>query len=429
MLVLRVLVAMIGAGILFVGILWVFFKFIYKPRFSLVFMGESPEFEKKIDQSTYVPVSELSTSMFKILVYVTLSLQYHLKIDIHSPVENLIKKYPKACIGYLLNGFIYRVEKNEDKAIELYNQATDLMKAYPNENKSFESIFPTEDQYYGRTWRTELKELVPNTIWVINGPFRASPEQDPIDLQSSLVRLEDGEIIIINPLPFSDLEDADEIISQINQLGKVSALITPCSEHGIGIESSSQTWPEAFLFGTDIVKKHGRPNLPWKGFLHDANQLFLPDLQHFRIEGQAFKETLFYHKGSKTLLGLTDLGISCFGYHTWAMPLYTVCFGLWRGPFTSDIGLQSYQYVQLTEWKLFRESWQEILKHEIDVAVLGHSGILNDPIPKIRSAFHWILNTDTELSTFERFYLPAAWVIRMGMPSVAWNFIKAKYFK
>jgi hypothetical protein len=53
---------------------------------------------------------------------------------------------------------------------------------------------------------------------------------DPVFIQSAVVRLDDGSLVIINPTDFPEsMQEA------INKLGQVKAIITPTSAHGAAL--------------------------------------------------------------------------------------------------------------------------------------------------------------------------------------------------
>ena len=57
-------------------------------------------------------------------------------------------------------------------------------------------------------------------------------------IQSTILRLEDGEsIVIINPTEFNE-----ETQMKINSLGIVKALITPTGPHGAALARSHNIW-------------------------------------------------------------------------------------------------------------------------------------------------------------------------------------------
>ena len=86
--------------------------------------------------------------------------------------------------------------------------------------------------------------------------------------------------------------------------------------------------PNAKLYGTDPYTKHDQPNLPWNGFfttkgLVDSKNILIKEddnndnydfniqneFEFYCLSGHVFKEVLFYHKPSKSLLGITDMMI------------------------------------------------------------------------------------------------------------------------
>ena len=63
-------------------------------------------------------------------------------------------------------------------------------------------------------------------------------EGEPMVLQSSVVRLADGEsLVIINPSAYNQ-----ELQESINALGTVKWIITPTGPHGAALAKAHQIW-------------------------------------------------------------------------------------------------------------------------------------------------------------------------------------------
>eukprot|EP00012_Vannella_robusta_P013454 CAMPEP_0206197740 /NCGR_PEP_ID=MMETSP0166-20121206/9228_1 /ASSEMBLY_ACC=CAM_ASM_000260 /TAXON_ID=95228 /ORGANISM="Vannella robusta, Strain DIVA3 518/3/11/1/6" /LENGTH=340 /DNA_ID=CAMNT_0053615473 /DNA_START=147 /DNA_END=1165 /DNA_ORIENTATION=+ len=322
-------------------------------------------------------------------------------LDLHAPLQKFMRTHPHHFLPYAASAYIYHTERNEQKATELYEFAHQLADEYPEVNRPFISLLPRHDQFFVDSCNAELSELVPKTIWTIQGLFYSTHDDpSPIDLQSSVVRLEDGDIIIINPLQFNRQKNSDEIIESINSLGDVAAIISSTATHGIAIEECHKIWQG---------NKHGNPRLPWSGFLRESEQLFEPDLFHYQIKGQNWNETVFYHPATKVLLGLADLGISpLHSFRSWSMVAYCLSMGMWRGSKTTSIALQNYQTIMITDREAFRESWAGVLLLDVEAIVLGHGGILkgNQASQQLRESLLWIIESSQGLSLFEKIYLP-----------------------
>ena len=401
-------------------------------------MGESANLEKEIDNELNFPMSSFVPAIGNVLLRKMLRNSLEIQdLDLHEPLKPFLQKYPNYFLPHAVAGLLYHSDDNPVKARQLFDYAHHVANTYKQENEPFLSLLPSEEQFFGSVWKAELKEIVSNTIWTINGPFFTSKnDNNPIDLQCSIVKLiESDDIIIINPLQFSLQLNSNDIIEKINSIGIVVAIITTTNQHGKGIEDSSNIWPDAKLFGTHKESKHDHPNLPWCGFLKNEEQLFEPDLVHYQLKGQNWRETVFYHPSSGTLLGLADLGMSSsYNYHSWSLIVFNIGLGLWRGSKHSNaITLQNYQSVMITDWEIFRESWIEILELDILRVVLGHGGIIEgsceDVNEKLHNSLSWLLDPKQGLSMFEKVYLPPSWIFRAGIHTLALKLLWRKLTK
>ena len=396
----------------------IFFKCLYKPRFSVLFMGETKETERKIIEDSPINLIELNQLIVKQTVYTMVNLKFKTKLNSHIGSKKLIRDHPHHFLGYALDAYTYRIEKKLKRSKKKYDTARGVRQQHKDLNQSFSNLFPSEAALHGLPWNITLVEEVENTIWRVDGPFKGSPDNDFTELQASIVRLQNGKLIMINPIAFTHVEEGEKVVEQIKALGEMYALITPCAAHSIAIEICANIWPNAKLYGTDAKNKHGKKNLPWAGFLSNDEQLFEPDLTHILIEGQVFCETVFYHKQSKTLLGLTDLGVKTSDYQSWAMVIYCLSFGMWRGSYTTEIASQSYQNFLMPNRKKFRESLHKILDLDLNLAILGHSGVLENPKLALESCYHWVLDEKNDLSAFEKIYYPVAYLLKLNVPSI-----------
>ena len=221
----------------------------------------------------------------------------------------------------------------------------------------------------------------------MSAPYRLREEQEPIMLQSSIIRVDDGSLYIINPTGFDDAAQ-----EEINALGSVRGLITTTAAHGEALTQAHLLWPDADLYGTDAVWKHDASSLPWKGFFQpgmivDAkNQPLTPlppgfqsggELEWFTLSGHRFKETLFYHKPTKSLVGLTDMMLvfrdSTMPLLPWPGRAYLFSTGLYRPDLPSCVGSQSYHWLLHTDQLELQSSVNRIRELDVEHITLGHA--------------------------------------------------------
>jgi len=181
------------------------------------------------------------------------------------------------------------------------------------------------------------------------------------------------------------------------------------------------------------MNKHDRPNLPWAGFLgenetKDAELLGGQDLEAIKMDGHFFQEVVMYHKPTKSLVGMTDMAISndyVFGFknpHGTSAPywahLYAFGMGIWRGPLSKPLEVQSYFYPFTLDRVKLRASVDRLKTLDIQHLVLGHGyGQWSGPQAKqaIVGAYEWLYTPDWELTFIEKMYLPMRWLNMTGL--------------
>lgn len=137
-------------------------------------------------------------------------------------------------------------------------------------------------------------------LWVVEHPFGMGPIQ--IGTRTSIVRLEDGGLVLHSPGPLSGALSA-----QIEALGPVRALIAPNKFHHLFLEENLRAFPEARVYlAPGLAEK--RKGLPAGDTLGDeAPELWARELDQVWVQGAPMiEEVVFLHRASGSLI-LTDL--------------------------------------------------------------------------------------------------------------------------
>jgi hypothetical protein len=151
---------------------------------------------------------------------------------------------------------------------------------------------------------TTLEEFAPN-IWTVQVPLSIAGAQ--FGTRMTLVRLDDGQIVLMAPCPIDDALEA-----QIRRLGPVAAVVAPNAFHYFSFMDALVRFPDATPFLAEgVAKKIGQTPPNARPLSAAPEPLWKQDLEQVAIPGSPkVNEVVFYHAASRTLI-LTDL---CFNF-------------------------------------------------------------------------------------------------------------------
>lgn len=247
-------------------------------------------------------------------------------------------------------------------------------------NRIFDPDYDTlADVDEGASERFTIEELVPGVLWVVTTGFRTRPDSFVLSIQSAILRLRTGRIVVVNPGVFPDAA-----AEQINKLGTVHTVIETANAHSYGITRSAEIWPDAALVGSDAKKLHNRPNLAWARFLEDGDALFDGELEVIRLNGHGFGETLLFNRANRLLLGAADMfilsGINSSQAGRKPVPalgMYAIALGMARlEPHASVVTPQAYHVCLIDDPDALAAACNRAAALEIDIMPLAHGGIL-----------------------------------------------------
>jgi hypothetical protein len=136
-----------------------------------------------------------------------------------------------------------------------------------------------------------LTELVEHRIWTIERPIWFSGVR--LRVRTSIIRLEDGRLMIYSPSPLSDDDTAS-----LAKLGDVAWLVIPNTFHHLGTPAAAAAFPKATVVGPQSVAAKN----PALRIDVDIRTAQLPEVTLFPLDGVPFlDETLLYHRQTETL--------------------------------------------------------------------------------------------------------------------------------
>lgn len=153
---------------------------------------------------------------------------------------------------------------------------------------------PYEPQLFPVAWA--------ENIWTVEGPeiaYRLAGAVLACPTRMAVVKLDDGSLLLHSPVTY-----ATELDKALAKLGPISVLIAPNSYHYVHVSRWTEAHPSAEVFvSPDLITKI---NVTKFNLLSNARNKWSRDIRHRLVDLGRFKETVFFHKSSSTLI-VTDL--------------------------------------------------------------------------------------------------------------------------
>jgi hypothetical protein len=405
------------------------FSRLYHSDNSVQYMGEKASFDAVLDRELGYKLSALVPLARQFMVYSFLDQRMRGLVEPQHPARRAIELAPHLHLGYSWMAMHSAHKANaaatstaatdaaedEQAALDATTQywlgeARRVLAEHPAENEPLRFMLPQPRELLARSWAPELRECVPGRLWYLREEFRAHSGNPPMDAAASVLRLDDGSLVIVNPVDFSA-----ESVSTLNGLGPVRAVVSPCVGHTVAMRRCQAHWPDATYY-------HVKPPAddPLLRPFEPSSPPFGDELQLYRLHGQQFAETVLYHPPTRSLLGLTDTVIASSQHTNSAgFGLYALALGMWRGPHTTRLAVQNYNHLFLSDRARFRESLRTVLALDIEHVTLGHGGYLQGVQAKheLGKAFAFVLEQDpaSDPSKLERIWLSMQWLGDIGL--------------
>ena len=146
-------------------------------------------------------------------------------------------------------------------------------------------------------------------IGVVDGPFEYLTIAGiklplPFTTRMTVVRLSNGDLFLHSPIKF-----AATLAEELGTLGKIRHLVSPNQFHYAHIGEWSKAFPEAITWASPRVRQRARARHADVTFTReleiDPPEEWRRDMDQTLFPGGFFKEFIFFHHASKTLI-LTD---------------------------------------------------------------------------------------------------------------------------
>jgi hypothetical protein len=152
------------------------------------------------------------------------------------------------------------------------------------------------------------KPLAPN-IGIVDGPFEYLTVGGirlplPFTTRMTVVRLSNGDLFLHSPIRFDE-----GLAQELERLGTVRHLVSPNQFHYAHIGEWAQAFPGSIAWASPRVRQRARARHVAIDFTRDldadAPEEWRGEIHQLLFPGGYFKEFVFFHKASKTLV-LTD---------------------------------------------------------------------------------------------------------------------------
>lgn len=149
------------------------------------------------------------------------------------------------------------------------------------------------------------KPLAAN-IGIVDGPFEYLTALGirlplPFTTRMTVVRLTDGHLFLHSPIAFDE-----RLAMSIQALGTIRHLVSPNQFHYAHIGEWAKAFPEAIAWASPGVRRRARARHVDVAFTRDLNEQpaeeWREEIDQTLVPGGIFKELVFFHKPSRTLI-------------------------------------------------------------------------------------------------------------------------------
>ena len=143
-------------------------------------------------------------------------------------------------------------------------------------------------------------------IGVVDGPFEYFTTAGvrlpmPFTTRMTVMRLSNGDLFLHSPIKFDEA-----LASELQQMGTIRHLVSPNQFHYAHIGEWSKAFPDAIPWASPRVRQRARARHIDIAFARDLDssppEEWQQDIDQTLFPGGYFKEFIFFHKQSKTLV-------------------------------------------------------------------------------------------------------------------------------
>jgi hypothetical protein len=225
-----------------------------------------------------------------------------------------------------------------------------------------------------------MASLTPITenIWTVPTPHKMMGLH--LGTRMTVVKLSSGDVLLHSPIAIDN-----ELQNEISHIGTVKHIICPNMFHHSYANDAAKVYPNATLHGSTGLQKK-RPDVRFGAVLTESpHSDWASDLEQIFIEGCDLKETVFFHKKTKTVIS-ADLSENFQHMPHTPTRLYLQVSGVYQRPGWSKL----LRFVYKDKAKA-RRSIEQVLQWDFERAIISHGDLLTrDAKQAIRQTFEWL---------------------------------------
>jgi len=224
-----------------------------------------------------------------------------------------------------------------------------------------------------------LKQL-DSDLWVVDAPLSMLGIR--VGTRMTVVRMRTGGLWLHSPVSI----DAG-LRQALDSLGPVEFVVAPNKFHHLFVGEAASTWPSASIYGVPGLEKK-RQDVSFDAMLgRDAASPWTADLDQIAIEGTLLEETVFFHRGSRTLI-TSDLAENCLQAEHLPTRLYARLCGV-----TDRFAVPWLLRICYRDKPRARAGLERVLQWDFDRVILAHGQIVErGGKEQVREAYRWLLS-------------------------------------
>ena len=225
-----------------------------------------------------------------------------------------------------------------------------------------------------------MQQLSPD-LWIVRKEFRL-PALGNIGGCATIIRLKPDELVIINPVRFSD-----EDVIAIKALGQVKFVIAPNPLHHLFLLRTQKLFAGSKIAGPREVE-YRNEDVDFDIVLNEnALSTWEPILSVLPVKAKPplYQELLFFHHPSRALI-MTDLVFNIQRVDNWLNALALKLYGAYRQLTTTRLSRIAFKHESL------RKTMQQVHSLQPEILVVAHGDpVLENANERLKDSFQaWL---------------------------------------
>lgn len=138
-------------------------------------------------------------------------------------------------------------------------------------------------------------EAIAPGLWCVNSHFPSMGFKGSVRM--TIVQGDDGGLLLYSPVPLTA-----ENVAAIEAIGPVAAIVAPNTFHHKFLRAAIETFPAARVFVPEGLEKKIGAIPRAETMTRDTPPALPPGIEHFIFDRHAIRETMLFHRPSRTLV-------------------------------------------------------------------------------------------------------------------------------